>query len=473
MVGIESYGAYIPVYRLSRQEIVTVWGSGDGKGERSVANCDEDAITMAVEAVVDCLNGMDRQSIDGLYFATTSSPYRLKKSSTIIAAAADLRQDIFTADFTTSYGGGASALRAALDAVSAGLAKRVVVVAAECQICPPNSASEVVCGDGAAALLISSTGVAAEVEGRYSISSDLVDVWRRDRKDTYPRAWEDRFIIERGYIPYLKGAVLGLLSNSSLAKEDVDKYAYYAPDGRSHRALARALGLDKKQVQDAMLDVLGNTAAAFFLMITVAALEKAEPGQRIVAASYGDGADAFLLRTTKEIGTITGRRGIESHLASKMMLPNYGAYLKFRDLMEWEKTPFPESESSVSVMWREEKALTRGHGHKCRVCGHIQFPPQRVCMWCQAKDQFDEVRVSDKKGTLFTYSLDERAVFALDLPNVLGIVDLEGGGRVYGQLTDRDPSKVEIGMPMEMTFRKFHEGQGFHNYAWKCRPVRC
>jgi uncharacterized OB-fold protein len=94
-------------------------------------------------------------------------------------------------------------------------------------------------------------------------------------------------------------------------------------------------------------------------------------------------------------------------------------------------------------------------------------------MWCQTRDQFDEVKIIDKKGKLFTFSLDDRAVFTLDLPNVLGIVDLEEGGRIYNQVTDRDPDKLEVGMEMEFTFRKFHEGSGFHNYSWKLQPVRC
>jgi uncharacterized OB-fold protein len=94
-------------------------------------------------------------------------------------------------------------------------------------------------------------------------------------------------------------------------------------------------------------------------------------------------------------------------------------------------------------------------------------------MWCQSKDQFDDVKIIDKIGKVFTYSLDERAVFALDLPNVIVIADLEGGGRIYGQLTDRDPKAVSVGMDVEMTFRKYHEGSGFHNYSWKVRPVRC
>lgn len=472
MVGIMSYGAYIPIYRLSRDEIGKVWGGGFRKGERVVANCDEDSITMAVEAVLDCLSGIDRESIDGLYFSSTTSPYRVKRAATIVAAAADLRRDTFTADFTNSFGAGASALRAAMDAVSAGSAKSVMVVASDCQLAPPNSAFEPLYGDGAAALLITNDDTAVTFTGKYSISSDFLDIWRREKGDTYIRTWEDRFVVDNGYMVYLREAIINLLKTSGLTIQDVTNVAYYAPDPRSHAAMARSLGLGKSQAQDPMFDVLGNTGAAFFMMILVATLEQAKAGDQILAASYGDGADAFLLNVTNQIEKIKNKKGVGHHLTSKMMLPNYGTYLRFRNLMEWEKTPMPDPESSVTVMWRDEKALIRGRGSKCKACGHVQFPPQKVCMWCQAKGQFEEVRISDKKGKLFTYSLDERAVFALDLPNVLAIVDLEGGGRVYGQLTDRDPNKIKIGMPIELTFRKFHEGSGFHNYSWKCRPVR-
>ena len=51
------------------------------------------------------------------------------------------------------------------------------------------------------------------------------------------------------------------------------------------------------------------------------------------------------------------------------------------------------------------------------------------------------------------------------------VVDLEGGGRLYLQLTDCEPERVEIDMPLELTFRKVHEGGGFKNYFWKARPA--
>lgn len=471
--GIISYGAYVPLYRLSRQEIVRVWGSGSGKGEKAVANCDEDSLTMGVAAGRDCLKGFNKETVDGLYFASSSAPYREKQSASILAAALDLRRDVFTADFCHSLRGGASAIRAAMDAVNAGAARTVIVIASDCRLPPPNSAMELLLGDGAAALLIGSEGPVAVIEHRFTITSDFLDIWKRDRGDRYMRAWEGRFIIDKGYSAHIEEAVAGVLKGTGVGPKDITKAAYYAPDENSHKNMGRKLGLDPNQVQPPLFDVMGNTGTSFFMMLLVAALEKAGPGDLLLGASYGDGADSFLFRVTDRINTVGDRRGIERHLSSKMVLPSYGRYLKFRDLMEWESTPVPLPESSENVFYREEKALFRGYGQQCAACGHVQFPPQRICMWCQAKDQFNEVRIVDRTGKVFTFSIDERAAFSLDLPNVLVIVDLEGGGRIYNQATDRDPKNLTVGMDMEFTFRRFHEGSGFHNYSWKLQPVRC
>ena len=120
MQGIVSYGAHIPVCRLSRDAIAKAWGRPAAPGEKAVANFDEDSITMAVAACIDCLNGIYRETIDGLYVASTSFPYREKKASSLIATAIDLRRHVFTADFANSLSGGTAALRAALDAIRSG-----------------------------------------------------------------------------------------------------------------------------------------------------------------------------------------------------------------------------------------------------------------------------------------------------------------------------------------------------------------
>jgi len=101
MVGITSYGAYIPWHRIDRQNFLKAWGGFAMPGEKAIASYDEDSLTMAVEASIDCLRGIDAHKVDGLYFATTTSPYKEKQCSALMALPLDLRRDIRTADITT------------------------------------------------------------------------------------------------------------------------------------------------------------------------------------------------------------------------------------------------------------------------------------------------------------------------------------------------------------------------------------
>ena len=473
MAGITSYGAYIPIYRLSRSEIARVW-EGYGDGERAVANFDEDSLTMGVEAAIDCLGDIDRGSVDGLYFASTTPAYREKQSASILAAVLDLRREIFTADFTDSLRAGTSAIRAAIDAVKGGSAHRVLVVISDCRLPAPNSEFELLFGDGAAAFLIGDSQVILDIEASYSLSSEFMDIWRREQ-DIYPRTWEDRFILEEGYLKILPQAVAKSMDNCGLTPKDFNKVVLYAPDARRHTQAARSLGFDvKTQLQEGMFNTVGNTGTAFAPMMLVAALEEANTGDRLLFASYGDGCDTYIFRVTDEVEKNRDRRGVKRHMESKMMLSSYGKYVRFRNLMEWEAERRSPDYSSLTQYWKDRKEIMALVGHTCRQCGNIQidFPVQRICSFCQAKDGFEPVRLSDRKGTLFTFSMDERAR-VLDLPSIMCVVDLEGGGRVFTQMTDRDPHQVNVGMPVELTFRNLHEGMGLHNYFWKVRPVRC
>ena len=326
MAGIVSYGAYIPIYRLKRDEMGRAWGRGSAGGERAVANFDEDSATMAVEAVVDCLKGSDRNKVDGLYFASTTPPYREKQTASLVALAADLRRQLFTADFTDSLRSGTMALRSALDAVNSGSAERVMVAAADCRKGQPQSNYEQDFGDGAAALLIGDKDVICEIEGAYSHTDDILDTWRTE-SDSFTRTWEDRFILAEGYTRNVKEAITGIMEQQGLKPADVSRAVYYAPDSRRHSEIARAAGFDPKaQVQDPMFKSLGNTGAAFAMMMLVAALEQAKPGDRILFVNYGDGADAFILRVTDAIKKTKNHRGIKVHLESRMELANGGVY---------------------------------------------------------------------------------------------------------------------------------------------------
>ena len=120
MTGIVSYGAYVPYYRLPRSVIAKAWGQGGGSGEKAVARYDEDPVSMSVTAGMDCLKGFDPQSLDGLFLATTSAPYKERLNATIAATALNLGRQVRNADFANSLKAGTTALLSAADAVDAG-----------------------------------------------------------------------------------------------------------------------------------------------------------------------------------------------------------------------------------------------------------------------------------------------------------------------------------------------------------------
>lgn len=464
MVGIISYGAYVPLWRLDLGTL-----EGGLRGEKAIGNFDEDSLTMGVAAGINCLCDIDRSTIDGLFFATTTSPYKEKQISVTAAMALDLREDILTADFANSLRAGTTALKAAMDAVKAGSAKQIMVIAADMRVAMPGSEFERLFGDGAAAFIIGDENIGVSIKDSYSISDEILDIWRADG-DKFVRSWEGRFTLDEGYFRVLPIPVSALMKRNNLAPKDFSKAIFYGPDARRHREMAGRLGFDIAQVQDSMFGTLGDTGTAFSLMMLAASLEEAKPGDRMLLASYGSGADAFLLEGIKEFAK---KPGMKSHIESKRVLKDYKSYLRWRELIEMttgRRRP-PTPTPSASVLWREGDQNIRLYGVKCKQCGTVQYPPQRVCCNCRAKDKFERYRFSDKKATLFTYSVDYVTPIP-DPPLVLAVINFEGGGRMWAYMTDKDENDIEIGMPLGITFRKLFTMEGIHNYYWECTPVR-
>ena len=467
MVGIRAFGAYIPKYRLAKETVG--WGS---PVERAIANYDEDSVTMAVAAGIDCLGAVDRQLVDGLLLASTTPIYFEKLGAATAAAAMDLRRDIFCQDVSGTLRAGTSAIRAAADAVKSGSAKNVLVAASDCRIAYPKSDNERNLGDGAAALLISDTDVIAEIEAASFLTDYITDTWRATT-DTFVKTGEDRFIMDEGYQKSIVDAMAGLMKKADLTPKDFAKVVYYSPDGRRHNEIAKRLGLAPTQVQDPLFGKMGNTGAAFPLMLLVAALEDAKPGDRILLAGYGDGADAYILRVTDKIMQPTnGRRAIKKHLASKSVLAEYDQYLRWRGLLTVEPARRPDPEPiSLQASWREQGKNVRLLGARCKGCGRIQYPQPRVCSYCHTLDKWEPVRLSDKKAEIVTYSMDYVAGTP-DVPLVITVVNFDGGGRFLCMLTDREVNQMKVGLPVEMTFRKLGVIGGVHNYHWKATPIR-
>lgn len=473
MVGITSIGAYIPKYRISLEEIAKFWRAKSASGEKAVAGYDEDSVTMAVAAAFDCMRRV-KEEANGLYLATTTYPYKEKQGAAIIASAVDLKRESHTADFTNSLRSASIAMGSAVNAVKCGAAKSVLVIASDCRMGAPQGKFEQLLGDGAAAVTIGSDRVIADIEGGYSVFSDFSDLWRRGG-DAFVQSAEGRFIGTQDYVPTMRETISGLMKKCAAAPRDFSRIVFYASDLREHADLAKALGFEKTQVQDPLFAQIGNTGSAASLLMLVAALEESAPGDRILYAGYGDGCDAFILRVNQDIAGIRAMPMMKDRLACKTVI-DYGRYLNWRDIIPVEASSLPtRAEPSLTSRWRERKSISALYGVQCKKCGTPQFHPIgqsiRICAACQAKDDFDDYRFSDKKGKLFSYAIDQLQP-TKNPPGLNGVVDFDGGGRLICELTDYELDKVKIGMPVEMTYRRLAQGQGIINYFWKAKPIK-
>src|SRR4051812_17255098 len=190
MAGIVSFGSYIPTYRLPRDVIAKEWGTPSLGGERAIANFDEDSLTMAVNASVDALGDRDPRSLAGVFFASTTSPYREKQAAVTVATVLEANSEIRTIDFTDSLRAGTSALLTALDLVSPG--KTMLVCAGDSRMGEPDSQQEQNYGDAGGAILVGTENVIAETVGTYSVSQEFLGTWRTEEQD-YLRSFPGAF----------------------------------------------------------------------------------------------------------------------------------------------------------------------------------------------------------------------------------------------------------------------------------------
>ncbi len=464
MLGILAVGAYIPRYRLSGKTLAEVWG-GAGAGERAVANYDEDSLTMASEAALSALAGRDPSKVGACLFASTTAPYVEKSNATLLATVADLGTEVVTADLSGSLRAGTTAIRMALDLVKAGTAWQALVAAADMRPSAPGTELETLLGDGAAAVLLGEGEAIATFEGAYTASHEFTDVWRK-AGDRYLEMGDTTFVRAYGLDKHIPEAVDGLLSRVGLKRQDIAKVAYYAPDFRIHAALGRQLKFPETALlKEPVIGKVGNTGVASPLLGLASALEEAKPGDRILVVSYGNGAEALLFQATELIEKVSWERGVTAQLARGRPLVHYGKLLQFRRHVETEVI---KAFSSLPTLLREERQNFRLYGQKCADCGAVSYPRRHLCWKCSSRNLRD-YKLS-RRGRVFTFTKDH-LVPNPDPPTIMVAADLEGGGRFYGQLGDCDPAAVTFDMPVELTFRRLHEGEEFVNYFWKFRPA--
>jgi 3-hydroxy-3-methylglutaryl CoA synthase len=484
MTGITSYGAYIPRLRLQRKAIAqaNAWFApnmlGAAKGERSMANWDEDAVTMSVEAARDCVPAhdpiKDRAFVDGLYFASTTMPFSDRQNAGIVAGALSLGAGITSLDISSSQRAGTSALLAALDGVASGRVKAPLIVAGEKRKARAASSQELAYGDAAAAFTLGKDRVIAKFLGSHSVTLDFVDHFRGGDED-YDYSWEERWIRDEGYSKIVPTAIKTLLEKVDMSGGDIAHLILPCPFAKLDQTLAKQSGIDPAKVRDNLSSNVGDTGAAHALLMLAHVLENAKPGDKILVAQFGQGCDALLFEATPEISSIK-RNGVSGSLARRKEETNYNKYLGFNGLIELEKGMRAEVDkrTALTVLYRKNDMITGLVGGKCRVCGTGQFPRTRICVNpnCKAVDSQDPYSFADQQGTILSWSADF-LTYSMSPPNHYGMITFADGGRFMADITDVDQGQIDSGTKVKMVFRMKDrdEKRGFIRYFWKAVPV--
>jgi 3-hydroxy-3-methylglutaryl CoA synthase/uncharacterized OB-fold protein len=471
--GLMATTRYVPRLRLERSEVFAQhrWMAPGlkslAKGRRAMANWDEDAVTMAVEAGRSLLAAAPAKGAAELTLASTTLPFADRLNAGIVAAALRLDSSAVVRDV-------ASSSRAALTELAASLRHPVtdatrITVASERRTARPGSAQELIFGDGAAAASVGPGSPIATFVAARSVHADFVDHFRQTG-EPYDYGWEERWVRDEGYMKVAAEAIKQCLADAGVSAADVAHFAMPAPLPKVNEAVAKRLGIPAAALVSTAGDTVGDLGCAQPLAMLDIALRAAAPGALILVAAFGSGCEVLLLKRTA-----VPCPGAEPDAGKPET--SYLKYLSFTGqiALAWGMRAEMDNKPALTAAWRDHARTERFEGGCCERCGTLQFPLARLCVnpGCKAQDSQKPVSFADRPARVLSHTSDFLA-YTPAPPFQFGHIDFDGGGRVLMEFADTDREELAVGLPLRMVYRikDMDAARGFRRYFWKATPVR-
>lgn len=129
--------------------------------------------------------------------------------------------------------------------------------------------------------------------------------------------------------------------------------------------------------------------------------------------------------------------------------------------------PLPEITDATRPFWtaaKNRKLVVQ----KCGRCGTLNFLPKPWCIDCGSR-KLDWVEVSGR-GTIYSFTTANKVMmnypgWKADLPVTLGIIDLDEGARMYGQLVGAKPETWKIGSKVKAVFEDISAEAGIPKFV--------
>ena len=340
MIGVMSYGFYVPRYRIKLDEIANVWGKNldDVKKsllieEKSVAGIDEDSLTMAFESASSALSDVkvDRSKIKVVLFGSETHPYAVNPASTILAEFLGIEKNYLAYDTEFACKAATGALISAQALIKSGYSDYALIAGSDKGMGKTHDVLEYTAASASVSLLLGKDDLVLEILNFETFSSDTPDFWRREGI-RYP-SHGGRFTGKPSYFYHIQEASKSIFKKTGLSPKDFTYGVFHMPNGKFPVQVARSLGFTEAQIKDSLtVNYLGNSYTASALIGLISVLEKAKPGDLIFLCSYGSGAgsDSFVLRVTKNI--LRRRKKFSQVIEDKKYI-DYPTYLKFMEMI--------------------------------------------------------------------------------------------------------------------------------------------
>jgi hydroxymethylglutaryl-CoA synthase len=312
LVGIISYGSYIPKNYISGLSIEEAQGSKGaniykslGVFQKTVSSIDEDVVTISVESASQVFERLFpkeklvKKDTGCLFIGSESHPYAVKPTGTMVKQALGLSDNLALADLQFACKAGTQALQICFSYVASGMAKNGLAIGSDIAQSRPGDVLEYTAGAGSASFLVGRENILARLLGTVSVTTDTPDFWRRPG-EKYPEH-AGRFSGEPAYFHHISLAAEKIMSDLNMRAKDFDYCVFHTPNAKFPKIVAKRLGFTPKQLEPSLVvNKIGNTYAASSLIALTSVLDIAKKGQKILMVSYGSGSgsDAFVFKTT-------------------------------------------------------------------------------------------------------------------------------------------------------------------------------
>lgn len=321
-VYIKAISFYLPERTITNEELLKEfpeWSvdkvySKVGVKARHLAAPDETAGDMAEQAARKLFTEyqIDPKCIDFLLLCTQSPDYFLPPTACLLQDKLGMRTDIGAFDYNLGCSGCIYGLAVAKGLIASGIVRNVLLLTAETYnkyLHPLDKSNRSIFGDGAAACLISTDGIAQI--GEFVIGTDgsgannlIVKTGAaRQRKatglsrvDEEGHTWYDDFLYMNGgaifnftldTVPIL---VKQLLIKNNLSKEEIDYYVFHQANQFMLNTIRKVCTLPKEKFYIS-LEETGNTVSSTVLIGLKNCLDKGmiEEGMKVMITGFGVG----------------------------------------------------------------------------------------------------------------------------------------------------------------------------------------